>query len=253
MGEDLKIYIAIPTVGRPQNMANLCQFLWKPAHFYVTPRESKIYHRALRSTDHKIHTVQRKGHFSETLNMMVEDGQARGAWTVLLDDDLRWIKMWSPNHEDHIEQSLRTAVRVMIDGMKDLDCGYGGVPPTDNKMFSRNGFAAHGPWRVFRGFCRNSFSIIAPDNELRFDEHLVTKMDYDFSLQNIRAYGGTCRCDGTIASFGYNQKEGGFSQIRNPRIEQRSIRRLVKKWGDDIIRLNTNRPNEIILRVPRDW
>ena len=82
-------------------------------------------------------------------------------------------------------------------------------------------------------------------NEIRFDEQLTLKEDYDFTLQHIQKY-GTVRYQKYLFTFQHYSNKGGAVDIRNDKEEQKNIMILKSKWGDKI-RLNTKRKNEILI------
>lgn len=83
--------------------------------------------------------------------------------------------------------------------------------------------------------------------ELRFDENMTLKEDYDFTIQHIKAYGGVMRCDNVYAHFRHESK-GGVANIRNEEKEQQNITYLKDKWGEDVIADNIRRKNQIRIR-----
>jgi hypothetical protein len=82
-------------------------------------------------------------------------------------------------------------------------------------------------------------------NEIRFDEQLTLKEDYDFTLQHIQKY-GTIRYQKYLFTFQHYSNKGGAVDIRNDKEEQKNIMILKSKWGDKI-RLNPKRKNEILI------
>jgi hypothetical protein len=117
-----------------------------------------------------------------------------------------------------------------------LLCGF---PPTDNPFFALN--------QVDNGkFIVGDFIFIKP-NHLRFDSNLELKEDYDYCLQHMQEFGGCLRYGLFLTSFIHYSNKGGAVSYRNDKKEQDTISYLINKWGDDIVKMNAKRTNEILL------
>ena len=72
--------------------------------------------------------------------------------------------------------------------------------------------------------------------DLRFDESLPLKEDYDFTLQNLNKYRIALR----VNKFYYKTKQaeqvGGCATYRNIEREKEQFLLLQKKWGSSIIK-----------------
>jgi hypothetical protein len=115
---------------------------------------------------------------------------------------------------------------------------FAGFPPTNNPFFALKEIQLN-------KFIVGDFIIIKP-NELRFDENLRLKEDYDYTLQHIKNYKGCIRYGGYLNSFKHYSNKGGAVDYRTDNLEQETIKYLINKWGN-CIKLNTKRKNEILL------
>jgi hypothetical protein len=85
-------------------------------------------------------------------------------------------------------------------------------------------------------FIGGPFQAFLKSNDLRYDEQLSLKEDYDMTLQQIHRHGGCLRIN--FAHFWVKQAEqaGGCASYRNLDRERTQFFALQKKWGRDVIR-----------------
>jgi hypothetical protein len=115
-----------------------------------------------------------------------------------------------------------------------------GVNPTSNELNVKNEYKT-------LGFIIGDFTYCLPC-DLRYDEALTLKEDYDFTLQHLKKFGGVLRNDDMIPSFKHYDNAGGAVDYRNGTREQQNIAYLRKKWGS-LIKLHPKRANEITLNL----
>ena len=87
-------------------------------------------------------------------------------------------------------------------------------------------------------------------NDLRFDERLRVKEDYDYAMQHIAKYGGALRCLKYGIDVVHLTNEGGCVSYRTKEVEMDAYNVLLKKWGKRIVKLQNNK-NFVKLRSPR--
>lgn len=82
------------------------------------------------------------------------------------------------------------------------------------------------------------FQVFLKGNELRYDERLPLKEDYDMTLQNCNKYRGCLR----VNKYHYNCKQskqsGGCATYRNYDREMEQLKLLQKKWGKGIVKID---------------
>lgn len=83
------------------------------------------------------------------------------------------------------------------------------------------------------------FQVFLKGNELRYDERLPLKEDYDMTLQNCNKYRGCLR----VNKYNYNCKQskqaGGCATYRNFEREKEQLKMLQKKWGSKIVKIDS--------------
>ena len=74
------------------------------------------------------------------------------------------------------------------------------------------------------------------ENELRFDEGLPLKEDYDMCLQQIRRYRGVLTVNYAFVEGDFGKLSGGTSIRRNYHNEFEQFKLFKSKWGSGIVR-----------------
>jgi hypothetical protein len=128
----------------------------------------------------------------------------------------------------------------MLNRLKDTPYKLGAVAPTSNRFFYTKPIST-------QVFCIASLCVVLPD-DLRFDETIPLKEDYDFTLQHISRHGGVVRSNDLLAVYKHYRNKGGAVGYRNDKTERAAIAILQRKWGN-AIRMNPRRENEILLKV----
>jgi len=99
--------------------------------------------------------------------------------------------------------------------------------------------------KFYREYSPLSFSsvVLAPcfgiikDEEIRFDEKLGLKEDYDYSIQILKKYRKILRFNKYHYQCGHINLKGGCSNYRTMKKEEDQAMQLRKKWGSAIIKI----------------
>lgn len=73
-------------------------------------------------------------------------------------------------------------------------------------------------------------------NEIRYDERLPLKEDYDLAIQHLNKYRGILRLNFAHYICEQSTNIGGCASMRNMIREKEQFELLQKKWGNDIVR-----------------
>ena len=84
------------------------------------------------------------------------------------------------------------------------------------------------------------------NNELRFDERLPLKDDYDYCLQNLNQYRKILRINYACMVKKDHGNLGGCADYRTMSRERDQIKLLQKKWGKSIVKLDTTQRSKKI-------
>lgn len=98
------------------------------------------------------------------------------------------------------------------------------------------------------------FSCHLKGGDIRYDERIPLKEDYDLAIQHLNKHRGILR----LNKFHYDCKQsvqaGGCAAIRNYQTEQSQFELLVSKWGSDIVRLDKTSKKKFdynpIIKIP---
>ena len=77
-------------------------------------------------------------------------------------------------------------------------------------------------------------------NNIRYDETLPLKEDYDLAIQHLNEYRGILRLNGYHYICEQSTNKGGCASIRNRQREKEQFDLLQKKWGSEIVREDTS-------------
>lgn len=165
-------------------------------------------------------------------NEIMEDGFALGHTVMLLSDDLyKMLKVEedpdSPGGKGgglRVDQwNFKDAVRYHLELM-DMFPEYkmGGVSPVCNLFYCHHVVS-------FNLFCIGDWLIIKP-NDLRMDERIKLKHDYDLTAKHIKEYGGIVRADFIFAVFEHYKpgSTGGCGTVRDLSREMQDVHYLME-------------------------
>tara|TARA_R110000782_G_scaffold134280_2_gene226664 strand:- start:2359 stop:3099 length:741 start_codon:yes stop_codon:yes gene_type:complete len=157
---------------------------------------------------------------------------------VQIDDDLQSVSLNDfTGKRTKKYTNVITAVNDILYNFIYSDFNFAGAAPTENPFFatkeSQENILITAP-----------FTLTKP-NPIRFDEKLLLKEDYDYTLQHIKQ-GGCIRYHKYLFNFKRYGNLGGAVSYRTNLLEQETIAYLLSKWKD-CIKLNPKRENEILL------
>ena len=167
---------------------------------------------------------------------------------VMLDDDMTYIGRW-------IQQKI---VKLSADGVAEFcEAGFMLADDLDIRYWGMNLLPDKGAYREYTPF---SFKqcVLGPFQafnrlDLRYDETLPLKEDYDLSLQVLNKYRKTLRFNSYFYSVKQHTNTGGCASYRTKQKEIDQLRLLQKKWGSHIVREDkTSKGFDInpIIKVP---
>tara|TARA_R110000744_G_scaffold10938_3_gene33658 strand:+ start:1755 stop:2435 length:681 start_codon:yes stop_codon:yes gene_type:complete len=187
--------------------------------------------------EHGCINVHETGNLMQSRNFALEHSFNQNRICIQLSDDIKKVKV-NKNFGEPKIVSLDFAIKdivkkfIQVKGINLL-----GIPPTDNFFFANKLISEN-------TFCIGDCLFVKP-NDLRFDEQLTLKEDYDYTLQHQQV-GKTIRYQKYLFTFEHYSNKGGAVDVRDDAEEQKNIRILKSKWGSKV-RLNTKRKNEILI------
>ena len=88
------------------------------------------------------------------------------------------------------------------------------------------------------------FQCFLKGNELRYDERLPLKEDYDMTLQNCNLYRGCLRVNKFYYEVKQAEQPGGCAMMRNFEREREQLDALIRKWGTKIVKKDNCKNNK---------
>ena len=167
-------------------------------------------------------------------------------WSVQVDDDARSFHKYEDGNLVKFVDKER--IDSFIDTMFVM---------TEDVGFKVWGLAMAADYKFYRPFApfstqgvigANIIGIIK--NELRFDERLRVKEDYDYSMQHIYKYGGVLRTHKFGIDVAHLLNEGGCVGYRTKDVEMEAYKTLLKKYGKDVVKFQDNK-NFVRMLSPR--
>lgn len=86
--------------------------------------------------------------------------------------------------------------------------------------------------------------------DLRFDEDLWLKEDYDFSPKVLHRYHRILRLNRYHYKVDHLAELGGVVEHRNMAEEVRQLQSLQRRWGSDVVKIELHRSVNPIIKVP---
>lgn len=234
------IWLAVISHARPMNVPKMTKLIGV-ATWYIGDGddEARLYELT------GAHIV-RAGGLITARNRALDDAFAAGCDCLQLSDDLRSFGVTFRDPSGVLRRRKSTLGYTASTLQRALDTtGFylaGGAPVTRP---SENYFAPE--------FGTHSFilgdAMLIRATDLRFDERLPLKEDYDYTAQHFQRYGGVARAGRLVPDFEHRTNFGGAVDARSSAREQEAIAILREKWGSWITR-NPRSPDEIRLRLP---
>lgn len=150
---------------------------------------------------------------------------------VMLDDDLSKIARWEKQTQIDLEaDEVQEFCEMGFDLAEQLDVRYWGMNLLPDK----------GAYREYTPFAFKS-CILGPFQafnklDLRYDEALPLKEDYDLSLQVLNKYRKTLRFNAYHYVVKQHTNPGGCADYRTMEREREQLQLLQMKWGTEIVR-----------------
>lgn len=224
----MKIRIVAPSYKRPEK--SITQINYPSVKLVVRESEAEEYKK--NGNDIIVCPDSAQGNISRVRNWILDNLLDDVDCLIILDDDCKEISRW----QDQTNTKLEEEELIKFCQQTSLVCKELGF-----KLWGLNTVTDKGAYREYTPFSFIQF-IGCPfhahikGTELRYDEDLPLKEDYDFTLQNIKKYKGCLRVNYANYNVKQSEQEGGCANIRSLKKEKQQFFALQKKWGKDIIK-----------------
>lgn len=233
-GSPIDYHLAVISARRSGNVAPLEELMGQSATWYVADGEGDDYRGAGAGA------VIESGLLCASRNAALDDAFELGMPCVQVDDDLRWLR-YAIGIKKERPLLFDDAVSIMMGRLVVSPFRLAGVAPTSFIFYfspKRRVQTVH--------FCVGDLLVILPD-DLRFDERMRLKEDYDFTCQHLEKYGGVVRSNDILANFLHRNNPGGAVAYRDAAAEKLAIAHLNAKWPG-AFRPNPRRKNEVLMK-----
>ena len=188
----------------------------------------------------------RDGNIAIKRNAILDMARDAGIdWVLMVDDDYEYIgkitnqkPRWLNNEE--IEALIDDGCRMA----DELQTGMWGLNVQIDPKFYRE----YSPFSL-------TTPILGPFHavkvtELRYDENIPLKEDYDFWLQSIRKYRKTLRFQSYHYMVDHINKTGGVVSYRTKQREEEQNKLLQKKWGNRVVKYDITKSINPRVHIP---
>jgi hypothetical protein len=223
---DFKIYA--PTYKR----GNLCRTHKYLKEIIYVARESE--RDDYKDTHDKVWIVpdSAQGNVARIRNYILNNSEEKNI--ILLDDDIKHFGRW--NGTKSVKLGEFEAYDMMQEGMQLAE-------DMDVKFWGLNCIADKGSYREYTPFGTRQY-IGGPfqahrDNDLRYDEEIYLKEDYDMTLQVLNKYRRNLRLNMYHYICDQATLAGGCAEYRSVGREMEHNEMFRKKWGSGIVRMDS--------------
>jgi len=152
---------------------------------------------------------------------------------IMLDDDIKQFGYYE-NLELHLmsEQEIYALFENMFRMTSEAGTKLFGLNLQSDKKFYRE-YSPLSLSSVILGPCMG----IIKDDEIRFDERLGLKEDYDYSIQVLRKFRKILRFNKYHYTSAHIKKKGGCAAYRTMKKEEEQAKLFQKKWGRSIVQI----------------
>lgn len=154
---------------------------------------------------------------------------------IMLDDDMKYIGRW--NSQKQIKLSAN-------DVLEFCEMGFLLADDLDVRLWGMNLLQDKGAYREYTPFSLTQ-CVLGPFQafnklDLRYDEELPLKEDYDLSLQVLNKYRKTLRFNAYHYVCKQHTNKDGCASYRTKGREIEQLELLQKKWGSKIVKADTS-------------
>lgn len=216
-----------PSYHRPQKSTT--QTLFPFVKIVCKESESKEY--AENGNDIVVCPDSAQGNVCRVRNWILDTFLPQYDCVVLMDDDYHGIIRTQDTNRhylnaDELEEFAESAAILC----KEWGFYFWGLNP----LCDKGSYREYTPFSTLQ-FIGGPFQAFLQGCELRYDEKLNLKEDYDMTLQNLKRYGGCLRFNFMSYRVKQAEQEGGCAMQRNTEEEKRQLNMLKIKWGGAVI------------------
>jgi len=228
---DREIIICVPSYRRP-NRVDTLKYL-PHIRIYIDESEADEYKKNYPQADFRVMPKGVQGNICRVRNYILDDNPDK--LVAIVDDDLKYLgyhECLAEHKLENEEEVLRFIKKYSILA-EDWGIKFWGIQINPDKQCYRE----YTPFSL-TSYVASPFGVHLGHN-IRYDERLSLKEDYDFILQFLNVHRKILRVNKFFYVVKQMEQEGGCSVYRNVEEEKRQLQLLQKKWGKNIVRFDT--------------
>lgn len=234
---DGDVVVCAPSYRRPRAVDTL-RYL-PTTRIYVSRDEESEYRVANPDADIVAVDPKHQGNLCRIRNHILDVEMGKGKAVLIIDDDLQYIARWSRLARvkltaEGVAAFLRKYTALAIE----WGCPVWGINVNSDGQVYRE----QTPFSL-KSYIGGPF-MVHVDHDVRYDERLPLKEDYDFTLALLNKYRRILRVNAFYYLTLQMAQVGGCATYRSTDREIEQLRLLQRKWGSKIVRadsLNTSR------------
>lgn len=236
----MRISINIPSYKRPY-VETLDYLKHCDINVWVDPSEYDEY--VSQNEGHKNGIIKKlpdgvQGNISRVRNYILDHEflEEQNDVVVMLDDDMRDMGYYEVDSHKIESEDFMDFVYLKSILADDIGAKMWGVSVSSD----RQNYREYTPFNI-KNFVGGPFQAFL-DNAggLRYDEALFLKEDYDMTLQQLNKHRVVLRCQKYFYNTKQSENKGGCAVSRSFDEEVNQLKLLIKKWGSDIVKVDTH-------------
>ena len=241
----MKIEFFSPSYKRPEK--SITQNMYPFVKLVVCESDSKEYIK--NGNEVVVVPDKAQGNICRIRNYILDNLFKDNDCIILMDDDCSGIYYYQKQKRIKMKpEVLLEFAEAQAIICNDIGFKYWGL----NCVPDKGAYREHTPFG-FLQYIGSPFTGHLKD-DLRYDEDLPLKEDYDFTLQNIKKHGGCFRVNYAHYNVKQAEQTGGCATYRNLEREKTQFLALQKKWGSGIITQDSSSKRKFdfnpILKLP---
>lgn len=155
---------------------------------------------------------------------------------LIVDDDIEAFKYWSTENGLPKSKNIDDVQEFIEQGFalcEEFGCRLWGI----NIIGDKGSYREYTPFSLTNPISAAFMGFI--NNELRFDERIPLKEDYDYCIQNCNVYRKLLRINSAYMIKKDHGNLGGCADYRTISREMEQLKLLQKKWGKGIVKNDT--------------
>lgn len=224
----MKVKFFAPSYKRPEK--SITQIHYPDVKIVV--RESEAEEYRANGNDIVVCPDSAQGNLCRVRNWILDNLYDDADCIVIIDDDCSYIGRWEEQSQIKFNMNdLQEFCENIANVTKEMGFHFWGL----NCVTDKGAYREYTPFGTLQ-YIGGPFQAHLKSSEVRYDEELPLKEDYDITLQHIHKYGGCLRVNFAHYNVKQAEQEGGCATYRNLDREKQQFFALQNKWGKDVIK-----------------